>query len=67
MYTLACRTVPTCSQPCQLKRLHGLQVCMCVKGSIVDITELAKCNGLMYEADGITMVSWPCFDNGLLP
>ena len=54
------RVLLTCFQPGRLKRLHGLQVCMCVKGSIVDITELAKCNGLMYEADGITMVSWPC-------
>ena len=29
---------------------------MCVDGNILDITELAKCTGLMYEADGVTLV-----------
>ena len=46
-----------CLHPGTSKRCCALQVCMCVDGNVVDITELAKCNGLMYEADGITMVS----------
>ena len=46
-----------CLQPGTSKCCYTLQVCMCVDGNVVDITELAKCNGLMYEADGITMVS----------